>query len=181
MKTNWNVFSYQARLLAVLCIITRALLCSYVFFIQLLSGLQQRDTHSFQLCKLENGCFHASWENVICCHGVRNNSHCFRKLGNVAILFGHISAFISVHSGAIRAESHRGVGQLGFAHFQGRESELPAGFIRNSCHLQHLYKHMLKSCFNTGEMLLETFYSSVFTCERANRPCDVNLLLLNIW
>lgn len=94
--------------------------------------------------------------------------------------FGHISAFISVHSGAIRAESHRGVGQLGFAHFQGRESELPAGFIRNSCHLQHLYKHMLKSCFNTGEMLLETFYSSVFTCERANRPCDVNLLLLNI-
>lgn len=41
---------------------------------------------------------------------------------------------------------------------------------------------MLKSCFKTGEMLLETFYSSVFTCEHANRtPCDVNLLLLNIW
>lgn len=87
MKTNLNVFSYQARLLAVLCIITQALLCSYVFFIRLLSGLQQRDTHSFQLCKLENGCFHASRENVICCHGVQNTSHCFRKLGNVAILF----------------------------------------------------------------------------------------------
>lgn len=79
-------------------------------------------------------------------------------------------------------EWQRGVGQLGFAHFQGRESELPAGFIRNLFHLQHLYKHMLKSCFKTGEMLLDTFYSSVFTCERANRtPCDVNLLLLNIW